>query len=76
VRSLPAGVSQPSVLKFDVSNIPVAQVVIRGGGLDARKLYDLAYNTVEPQLERIPGVSQASVRGGLVRQLNVNVDPH
>jgi hydrophobe/amphiphile efflux-1 (HAE1) family protein len=76
VRSLPPGVSQPSVLKFDVSNIPVAQVVIRGGGLDARQLYDLAYNTVEPQLERIPGVSQASVRGGLVRQLNVNVDPH
>ncbi len=76
VRSLPTGVTQPSVLKFDVSNIPVAQVVIRGGGLDARQLYDVAFNTVEPQLERIPGVSQAFVRGGLIRQLNVNVDPH
>ena len=76
VRSLPTGVSQPSVLKFDVSNIPVAQVVVRGGGLDARQLYDVAFNTVEPQLERIPGVSSAFVRGGLVRQLNVNVDPH
>lgn len=76
VKSLPTGVSQPSALKFDISNIPVAQVVIRGGGLDARQLYDLAFNTVEPQLERIPGVSSAFVRGGLVRQLNVNVDPH
>jgi hydrophobe/amphiphile efflux-1 (HAE1) family protein len=76
MRSLPAGVTQPFVLKFDISNIPVAQVVVGGGGLDARQLYDLGYNTIEPQLERIPGVSQAFVNGGLVRQLNVNVDPN
>ncbi|HYM90078.1 MAG TPA: efflux RND transporter permease subunit, partial [bacterium] len=67
---------QPFVLKFDVSNIPVAQVVVRGAGLDARQLYDLAYNTIEPQLERLPGVSTAFVNGGLVRQLSVSVDPH
>src|SRR5579883_2463400 len=54
----------------------VAQVVVGGGGLDARQLYDLAYNTIEPQLERLPGVSQAFVHGGLVRQFNVDVDPH
>jgi multidrug efflux pump subunit AcrB len=76
VQNLPTGVTQPFVLKFDVSNIPVAQVVVQGGGLSPRQLYDLAYNTIEPQLERLPGVSQASVNGGLVRQLNVNVDPH
>src|SRR5215469_9279795 len=76
MRSLPTGVTQPFVVKFDISNIPVAQVVVGGGGLDARQLYDLGYNTIEPQLERIPGVSQAFVNGGLVRQLNVNVDPN
>jgi len=76
LRNLPTGVSQPFVLKFDISNIPVVQVVVAGGGLDARQLYDLAYNTIEPQLERIPGVSQAGVNGGLVRQINVNVDPN
>jgi CzcA family heavy metal efflux pump len=76
MQALPPGVSQPFVLKFDISNIPVAQVVVRGSGLDARQRYDVAYNTIEPQLERIPGVSQAFVRGGLVRQFSVNVDPH
>ncbi|HYM69586.1 MAG TPA: efflux RND transporter permease subunit [bacterium] len=76
LRNLPTGVSQPFVLKFDISNIPVVQVVVGGGGLDARQLYDLAYNTIEPQLERIPGVSQAFVNGGLLRQINVNVDPN
>ena len=76
MRSLPTGVSQPYVAKFDISNIPVVQVVVGGGGLDARQLYDLAFNTIEPQLERLPGVSQAFVNGGLVRQFNVSVDPH
>jgi hydrophobe/amphiphile efflux-1 (HAE1) family protein len=76
MRGLPTGVSQPSVFKFDISNIPVAQVVVNGGGLDARALNTLATQTIEPQLERIPGVSQATVNGGLVRQINVNVDPN
>lgn len=76
LRNLPTGVSQPFVLKFDVSNIPVAQVVVGGAGLNARQLYELAFNTIEPQIERLPGVSTAFVNGGLVRQLNVSVDPH
>jgi CzcA family heavy metal efflux pump len=76
VQNLPPGVTQPFVLKFDISNIPVAQVVVAGGQLGPRQLYDLAYNTIEPQLERLPGVSQAFVHGGLVRQFTVSVDPH
>ena len=31
-----------------------------GDGLDEKQLYDLAYNTVEPQLERLPGVASAT----------------
>lgn len=75
-QNLPDGASQPSVLKFDVSNIPVAQVVVSAPGIDARQLYQIATDTIEPQLERIPGVSQAFVGGGLTRQFNINVDPH
>ncbi len=75
MQSLPPGVANPSVLKFDISNIPVAQVVLAAPGLDARQMLTLATDTIEPQLERIPGVSQAFVGGGLLRQLNVNVDP-
>ena len=76
MRTLPTGVSQPFVSKFDISNIPVVQVVVGGGGLDARQLRDLAFNVIEPQLERLPGVSQAFVNGGLLRQFSVAVDPN
>ncbi|MBX3261530.1 MAG: efflux RND transporter permease subunit [Labilithrix sp.] len=72
--ALPPGIQQPFILKFDVTNIPIVQVVARGEGLDEKQLYDLAYNVVEPQLERLPGIASATVSGGKTRQVQVEVD--
>ena len=74
LNSLPTGIKQPFIVRFDLSNIPVALVTVSGGGLDERQLYDLAYNTIEPQLERLGGVASASVDGGKVRQITVNLN--
>ncbi|PYN62508.1 MAG: AcrB/AcrD/AcrF family protein [Candidatus Rokuibacteriota bacterium] len=74
LNSLPTGIKQPFIVRFDLSNIPVALVTVAGGGLDERQLYDLAYNTIEPQLERLGGVASASVDGGKVRQITVNLN--
>ena len=74
MNTLPAGVQQPFILKFDLSNIPVCLVTLSGGGLDEKQLYDLAYNTVEPQIERLSGVASASVDGGKIRQITVNLN--
>ncbi len=71
LNTLPPGLQQPFVLKFDISNIPVVAVAVSGDGLDERQLYDLAYNTIEPQLERLPGVASASVAGGKIREITV-----
>jgi multidrug efflux pump subunit AcrB len=75
LNSLPPGILQPFVVKFDVSNIPVAIVTVSGGNLDERALYDLAYNTIAPQIEQLPNVAAATVEGGKVRQININLDP-
>src|SRR6266568_4765352 len=74
MSSLPTGIQQPFILKFDLSNIPVCILTASGGGLDERALYDLAYNTIEPQIERLPGVASANVDGGKIRQITVNLD--
>src|SRR5262245_45371532 len=74
MNTLPAGVQQPFILKFDLSNIPVCLVTLSGGGLDEKQLYDLAYNTVEPQIERLGGVASANVDGGKIRQITVNLN--
>ena len=73
--SLPPGILQPFIVKFDVSNIPVALVTVAGGNLDERALYDLAYNTIAPQIEQIQNVAAATVEGGKIRQININLDP-
>ncbi len=73
LNTLPPGLQQPFVIKFDVTNIPVVQIAISGEGLDERQLYDLAYNTIEPQLERIKGVASANVGGGKVREIEIKV---
>src|SRR6266508_3781419 len=74
MNTLPTGVQQPFILKFDLSNIPVCLVTLSGGGLDEKQLYDLAYNTLEPQLERLAGVASANVDGGKIRQITVNLN--
>ena len=74
LSTLPTGVQQPFILKFDLSNIPVCILTVAGGGLDERALYDLAYNTIEPQIERLPGVASANVDGGKIRQITINLD--
>ncbi len=70
---LPPGVSQPVALQFDISNIPVCTVVL-SSNMDPRDLYDLAYNVIEPQLEHLPGVAQAAVAGGEIREIHLVIN--
>jgi hypothetical protein len=39
--------------------------------ISERQLYDLAYNVIEPQIERITGVASATVGGGRQREITV-----
>lgn len=73
MNTLPPGIQQPFILKFDVTNIPVVNVAMSAEGLDEKQLYDLAYNVIEPQLERIKGVASATVAGGKIREIEVKV---
>ncbi|MEQ1791835.1 MAG: efflux RND transporter permease subunit, partial [Nitrospiraceae bacterium] len=75
LNSLPPGILQPFIVKFDISNIPVSFVTVSSDDLDERALYDLAYNTIAPQIEQIADVAAATVEGGKIRQININLDP-
>ena len=71
LNTLPPGIQQPFVIKFDITSIPVVSVTVASDLLDEKQLYDLAYNTIEPQLERISGVASATVGGGKIREIEV-----
>jgi hydrophobe/amphiphile efflux-1 (HAE1) family protein len=71
---LPPGIQQPFIIKFDITSLPVVSAVVSSDLLDEKQLYDLAYNIIEPQLERIPGVASATVGGGKIREIEVMAD--
>src|SRR5438309_2563197 len=74
LNALPTRIKQPFIVRYDLSNIPLVLLTVSGGGLDERQLYDLTYNAIEPQLERLGGVASASIDGGKVRQITVNLN--
>jgi multidrug efflux pump subunit AcrB len=74
LNTLPPGIQQPFVIKFDITSIPVVSATVSSDLLDEKQLYDLAYNIIEPQLERVPGVASATVGGGKIREIEVMAD--
>ena len=75
VRSdLPKEVENPIIRKFDISQISVVFIALMGGGLNEGQLYDLAYNTVEPEIEHVTNVASARVVGGKIREIYVHFD--
>jgi hydrophobe/amphiphile efflux-1 (HAE1) family protein len=74
LNTLPPGIQQPFIVKFDITNIPVTSIAISSDSLDEKQLYDLAYNTIQPQIERLPGVASATVGGGKTREITVKAD--
>ncbi|MEK6570032.1 MAG: efflux RND transporter permease subunit, partial [Bacteroidota bacterium] len=70
---LPTGITQPVVLRFDITSLPVCTIAI-SGDMDERDLYDIAFNVIEPQIEHLPGVAFAQVQGGRIREIHVTVD--
>jgi CzcA family heavy metal efflux pump len=74
LNQLPTGVSQPVVLRFDITSLPVCNIAVSADNMDERDLYDLAFNVIEPQLEHIPGVASAQVAGGRIREIHVVLD--
>jgi len=71
---LPDEAKRPVVMKFDLAAMPIATIGVSGGG-DQRHLRYLAEETLTRRLEKVPGAAAVTVRGGRVREIQVNLDP-
>ncbi len=71
-RDLPEDADDPVIFKFDLSMIPIYIL-----GITAEQslpdLHDIAELDIARQLETVPGVASATVRGGDRRQLNISL---
>jgi HAE1 family hydrophobic/amphiphilic exporter-1 len=74
--SLPRDIQEPIIDKFDASAAPIVSygIISRGGRLSTVDLRQLIDDEIRPRIERIDGVGQVQVVGGLEREIKVKVD--
>ncbi len=73
VGTLPESSERPVILTSDPTNDPIISLAITGAALaDLRDLSDAVFKR---RLEQLDGVAMASITGGPVREIQVDVDP-
>ena len=72
--SLPDDSDEPYVSKIDINAQPI--ITYNLSGKDLTSLYAVADDQIKPLLEKITGVSQVDITGGLVEEVRVEVDPN
>ena len=72
--SLPDGAVDPIIVNINIGDLmPSAMIALQGE--DLASVQAMAEDTVSPALERIDGVAQVTVSGGVEQQIAVEVDP-
>src|SRR4051812_23431940 len=74
-RIMPPGISPPSIIRYNASNVPVAQLTISSDTLTEQELYDYGLNFIRLRLFTIPGLATPAPYGGKSRQIMVDIDP-
>src|SRR5580692_9651128 len=75
LRIAPPGMTPPSIIQFNASNVPVAQLTASSEVLPEQQIFDYGLNFIRVKLFTIPGLSTPAPFGGKQRQINVDIDP-
>ncbi len=73
-ESLPETATRPAILRVDPESEPIMVLSVVGGE-DLWQTKELAETVFRRRLEQLDGIAQASVTGGLDREIQVEVDP-
>lgn len=72
--SLPEDAQPPVLYKFDVSQFPIMFLTAASDKMTGKELRFFVEKNIQYRLERVPGVAEIRIRGGLRRQIQVNLD--
>ena len=73
-RALPDDVDPPTIFKFDVTQFPIMFVTLASAEMDAKELRSFVEKSILYRLERVKGVGQVRVGGGLRREIHVDLN--
>jgi len=72
--TLPSGCNDPIIMNINIDDLmPVAVIALSGE--DLVQLQTVADDVIAPSLERLDGVAQAQVMGGITQQITVECNP-
>ncbi len=74
IPRLPDDAERPRLRKFDLASFPILILGV-SSNLDPIQIRNIIDNQVKNRIERIPGVASLDVRGGLDREVHVNLNP-
>lgn len=72
-NDLPKDIRDPVISKIDINASPI--VIYNIFGSDLVELYRVAKDTIKPSLEKVTGIAQVNISGGLEEEIRVEVDP-
>ncbi len=72
--TFPREVQEPQIIKYDPSQFPVFILSLSSKKLNIQKLREIAELKLKKRFQRIDGVSEVFISGGLQREIHVDVD--
>ena len=73
-RNLPEELEPPTMYKYDSSQYPIMYMTVSAADMDAKELRHFVEKQIQYRLERAPGVAAFNVRGGLRREIHVDLN--
>jgi len=73
-RTLPDEIELPTIFKFDVTQFPIMFLTVATEEMDARELRMFTEKNILYRFERIKGVGQVRVGGGLRREIHIDLN--
>jgi len=73
IPRLPEDADRPRLRKFDLASFPILIMGV-SSNLEPIQIREIIDNQVKNRIERIPGVASLDIRGGLDREIHVNLN--
>ncbi|MCK9484251.1 MAG: efflux RND transporter permease subunit [Candidatus Marinimicrobia bacterium] len=72
IGRLPEDIDRPMIRKFDISTFPIMNLGVFSG-MSPLELRQIVEDQIKYRLERVPGVASVDIRGGLYREIHVDL---
>ncbi|MBV8406454.1 MAG: efflux RND transporter permease subunit [Alphaproteobacteria bacterium] len=75
LKQMPPNMTPPLILNYNAATVPILQLALSSKGMSEQAVFDIAINTLRPQLVTVAGAAIPYPFGGKNRQIQIDLDP-